>query len=433
LKVFWSWQSDTLGKTGRHFVRDALEEAVEQLKHSPESIEEPQEREARQGLHVDQDRKGVPGSPKLADTIFEKIRAATVVVADVTPVGEVPVPENAPEDVKQKKIMNPNVAIEVGYALHAAPLREQSLLMVLNEHYGSRDDLPFDLRHNAGPITFRLAPGATAVEIKAAKAKLVGALKSALSDYLGAATTQQASTASTASPTFPEIKPKCGIGLFSDLHEVLALLGRPEDQGGNEYRFDWGAGIYLRIIPTYRGRAPIQISKLFQLLSEGLEPLEGTPTPAFKSQNQYGAMVFAPRVPGHLKSATQLFQNGEIWGYNSYLLLQGRDQKIVLPSAAIEQTFIRQLPIYLQFAHEAIELRLPYQVELGVQGIENTTIAMPDGERWGPIQRPHVSHRAIVNKIEETAVQQILLAFFEKLYELTGYPRPANLNGFPPA
>ena len=24
MKIFWSWQSDTPGKTGRHFVRDAL-------------------------------------------------------------------------------------------------------------------------------------------------------------------------------------------------------------------------------------------------------------------------------------------------------------------------------------------------------------------------------------------------------------------------
>jgi len=29
MKIFWSWQADTDGKTGRHFVRDALTEAVE--------------------------------------------------------------------------------------------------------------------------------------------------------------------------------------------------------------------------------------------------------------------------------------------------------------------------------------------------------------------------------------------------------------------
>jgi hypothetical protein len=32
MKIFWSWQSDTSGKTGRHFVREALMDAIKQLK-----------------------------------------------------------------------------------------------------------------------------------------------------------------------------------------------------------------------------------------------------------------------------------------------------------------------------------------------------------------------------------------------------------------
>jgi hypothetical protein len=35
MKIFWSWQSDTPGKTGRYFVRDALLEAIRVLKHYP--------------------------------------------------------------------------------------------------------------------------------------------------------------------------------------------------------------------------------------------------------------------------------------------------------------------------------------------------------------------------------------------------------------
>jgi hypothetical protein len=65
MKVFWSWQSDTPGRIGRHFVRDALSAAIEQLKQTPE-IEEPTAREARSAMHLDQDRKGIPGSPDLA-------------------------------------------------------------------------------------------------------------------------------------------------------------------------------------------------------------------------------------------------------------------------------------------------------------------------------------------------------------------------------
>lgn len=141
MKVFWSWQSDTPGKIGRHFVRGALDAAIQQLKEASE-IGEPTERETRSAMHLDQDRKGISGSPDLARVILEKIEAAAVFVADVTPVGLVP------REKEPKKLINSNVAIELGYALHA--LTDRALLMVMNEHYGTRADLPFDLQTKGG-------------------------------------------------------------------------------------------------------------------------------------------------------------------------------------------------------------------------------------------------------------------------------------------
>src|SRR5215218_1737643 len=110
MKIFWSWQSDTPGKTGRHFVRDALLVAITTLKEAPD-VEEPTSAENREGLHLDQDRQGVSGSPDLARTIFEKIDCATVFVADVTLVGS--------SDDGSKRLINSNVAIEYGHAHHA--------------------------------------------------------------------------------------------------------------------------------------------------------------------------------------------------------------------------------------------------------------------------------------------------------------------------
>lgn len=49
---------------------------------------EPTEQERE--LHLDHDTKGVPGSPDLANTIFGKIDASALVIADVTPVGTAP-------------------------------------------------------------------------------------------------------------------------------------------------------------------------------------------------------------------------------------------------------------------------------------------------------------------------------------------------------
>src|ERR1700756_3018793 len=174
MKVFWSWQSDTPGKIGRHFVRDALTAAIEQLKQTAE-IEEPTAREARSAMHLDQDRKGIPGSPDLARVILEKIEQSAVFVADVTPVG---ITTTQTEEAQRKKIINPNVAIELGYALHA--LGDRALLMVMNEHYGGRADLPFDLQSKAGPIMFDLAPDADRKTITTVSRQLASQLAEAL-------------------------------------------------------------------------------------------------------------------------------------------------------------------------------------------------------------------------------------------------------------
>src|SRR5690348_14065298 len=136
MKVFWSWQSDTPGKIGRHFVREALSDAVDQIKRDI-SIEEPTERTSREDLHLDYDRKGVAGSPELFRTILDKIEQSAVVVADVTPVGVVNIGRE--KEKLAKKLINSNVAIEIGYTLRARG--DGALLMVMNEHYGSRDDL----------------------------------------------------------------------------------------------------------------------------------------------------------------------------------------------------------------------------------------------------------------------------------------------------
>jgi|SRR5262249_1144877 len=89
MRIFWAWQSDTPGKTGRHFVRDALLEAIKILKQ-PEDVEEPTRAENRETMHLDQDRQNVTGSPALADTIKRKIRESAVFIGDVTPVSKIP-------------------------------------------------------------------------------------------------------------------------------------------------------------------------------------------------------------------------------------------------------------------------------------------------------------------------------------------------------
>jgi hypothetical protein len=177
VKIFWSWQSDTPGKIGRFLVRDALRDAIEQLKQSPE-IEEPR----REALHLDHDIQGVAGTPDLANTIFEKIDNSEVVLADVTLVGKVFPSGETGGETSDKKLINSNVGIELGYALRA--LTDRKVLLVFNEHYGRYEDLPFDLRHKGGSIVFNLVPTASAQEIQDQKKKLKERFIVALKPYL---------------------------------------------------------------------------------------------------------------------------------------------------------------------------------------------------------------------------------------------------------
>lgn len=149
MKIFWSWQSDTPEQIGKYLVRDALRVAINRLKQA-EDIDEP----TRDDLHLDQDTQGTTGSPDLVPTIFSKIEKSEVIVADVTIVGK------TDED---KRLINSNVAIELGYALHACT--DARVLLVFNEHYGSYEHLPFDLRHKGGGVVFDLAPQADRKQI----------------------------------------------------------------------------------------------------------------------------------------------------------------------------------------------------------------------------------------------------------------------------
>src|SRR5437763_1798424 len=129
MKIFWAWQSDLHPKTSRHFVNSCLEEAIDQLNDARE-ISEPDEQ--LQGMELDHDRKDVSGSPDLAAEILKKIADATVFVADVTPVGQGAPRKTREGEEKGKKLMNPNVAIELGYALRS--LTTNRILMVMNTH-----------------------------------------------------------------------------------------------------------------------------------------------------------------------------------------------------------------------------------------------------------------------------------------------------------
>lgn len=131
--VFWSWQTDSPAKTNRNFIEDCLERAVKQIARISATI-----------IKVDRDTKGVGGSPSIADTILKKIKASDIFVWDATLVSLHP-----------RYSPNPNVLIELGYAM--AIMGEGRIIGIMNtKETSGPENLPFDLKHRRGPITYAL-------------------------------------------------------------------------------------------------------------------------------------------------------------------------------------------------------------------------------------------------------------------------------------
>jgi hypothetical protein len=146
-RIFFSWQSDTEDRTNRRFIHTVLTKVCQQLADTPEVEESPR---------VDSGMEGVAGSPEVASVMFQKIDTAAIFVGDMTLVGTIAPVTKQDEPPRLKRVPNPNVLTEMGYA--AARLGWSRVITVMNEHHGDREELPFDVRNRRFPITYTMAP-----------------------------------------------------------------------------------------------------------------------------------------------------------------------------------------------------------------------------------------------------------------------------------
>ena len=119
--VFYSWQSDTDSKYNRNFIESILKKAIKGATSDGPF------------LSLDKDTMRVPGSPDIVNIILNKIDNAVCFVADVTPI----------TTVREKCVPNPNVMMELGYAL--STLGYERVIIVCNTAHCIIRDLPFDL------------------------------------------------------------------------------------------------------------------------------------------------------------------------------------------------------------------------------------------------------------------------------------------------
>lgn len=121
-RIFYSWQSDI--RESRNFISDCLKR-ISSKKWNNVIVE------------VDRDTVGMAGAPNITDAIFGKIDETDLFVADITIINS--------ECSCTRKVSNPNVLMELGYAIKT--LGWERIILLYNQDYGDAKDMPFDITH----------------------------------------------------------------------------------------------------------------------------------------------------------------------------------------------------------------------------------------------------------------------------------------------
>jgi len=154
--VFYSWQSDLPDSSNRAFIRQALRAAASNVERKEEGLI----------IEVDEATREVAGSPNIPATILSKISAADAFICDITTINTSQV---------GRKVPNPNVVFELGYAI--ANVGWERAVLLFNKDYGTfPDDTPFDFdRHRISDFN------ATSTPTEKQRKKLIDLLSTALS------------------------------------------------------------------------------------------------------------------------------------------------------------------------------------------------------------------------------------------------------------
>jgi len=148
-KIFYSWQSDLPGNKTRNFIRECIDEAID-LAQETETVE----------AERDEATTGTTGSPNIVTTLFSKIDNCDLFIADLS----LCFTEN---QKGRKKSPNPNVMLELGYAVKA--LGWERVICLCNTDFGN--EYPFDIEHNR--ITDFSLEGKSKKEVKTDIAKII--------------------------------------------------------------------------------------------------------------------------------------------------------------------------------------------------------------------------------------------------------------------
>ncbi len=419
--IFFSWQSDTSGRIGRNFVSHALQDAVASLQDA--EIEEA-DREgddattqpSSSDYAVDMDTKGVSGSPPIVETIFKKIDAAAIFVADLTFVGSRLTGNPTP---------NPNVLIEYGWALKR--LGYARIISVMNTEFGDPREkrLPFDLEHLRHPLQYRCSIDADDETRREARRALSKNLEGAIKAVVGSEEFKKSLPQPAPLPLFQAQEPKDGRGRFRAPDHPLGANDGLRTMGLNPdvYLIN-GAVSWLRVMPEFETKR-WSVAELW----EAARSMPNQFMPHVQSQGAYRnfragdgfGMYGVANEHGRALDAVFAFCTGEIWSVDAWqMAAYGRREPPVLMLR--KDDFTEPLVHYAAFL-SGIGAKPPYRWIAGVEGTKGRHLAVPHLELYNRV--------CLAEFIEEEGVytpdtdpKQALLQFFSKIYDACGMKGP---------
>ena len=394
--IFYSWQSQLQPKENRRLIEKAARQAINSLNAGVLAEAE----RVVPAVELDQDTQGVLGNPSIVDTILSKIDQCDIFLADVSIVHE---------RTGGRGSINSNVAIELGYAL--GKRSSDVTVLVMNTAHGGFEKLPFDLAHRRKPIEFHLPDDASKADREEQVAKLSKALEQVFKQYFDI---EQVVTPIRSVYQLPEV--------FWTQNQPLITSDDGLDLTPEiEY-----PSVHLRAWPTdeVKQLSPRQLLEIPGFLPHGCYNGEGHFSNINK-RNRFGAMTYRYNRGGHLESFCQIFQNGEIWGFDQ-LSAMGRNDLI---SAKI---LVSDLTLSVVMWSRMARMHLGYgnsiNFEYGILKAANKSLTFNLDRNTEKFFEENVVVEAQLNDDTPAAEYECIVAILEKLYDLAADPVPEFLH-----
>lgn len=406
--VFYAWQSDLPNRQNRSFIERCLERAIEKINATV-----PPEKH----LILDKDTQGVAGMPIVSEVIFAKIQSCAVFVGDlsfVTMAGE------------KRPSPNPNVLIELGYAL--ASLGDRRIVALFNSAFGDTYDLPFDLRNRRFPLAYSVKESDSADTLSREREKLIDRLWVALAEAAKHAPNEPDAAVPAILPSHAA-KPVQDYAFAID-GQIARTPARDDEGRASEYVF-WhqNPSLWLRIVPHLNKRyRRAQLEALVRAAANPLNVLGGSRAREI-ALNEYGLIIlgFDGNEPETIATRlSQVFLTGEIWGINRLILEPKRTQprNFQIPWPEVADTLENSLANYLQFANETLGLDYPLSVIMGLAHVRDAVFLRKTKGSSGDPKTPRSFESQIVRLqlIREPGSQSrdIFQPLYEAIFEACG-------------